>query len=84
MNPLADAITAVEQAQSAYNSAVTQTTNDQAAADAIQAKLDAAKAQVTTDQTAQSGAATAYNTSLDALIAAATASKIPTPTPPVS
>jgi hypothetical protein len=77
---LSDAITAVETASSAYSAAATTTTNDQATADAVQAKLDAAKAQVGTDQVAQADAGSAFNASLDALIAAATAAKIPAPT----
>jgi hypothetical protein len=76
MNPLSEAITAVEQASTAYSSASTTTQNDAAAAAAIQSKLDAANAQVKTDADAQSAAATAFNASLDGLIAAATSAKI--------
>ncbi len=73
---LSDAITAVEQSQTAYQNAATQTANDQSAADAIQAKLDAANAQIATDQQAQTSAADAFNAALDGLIAAAQAAKI--------
>ena len=76
---LSDAITAVENAQAAYTTAQTTTQNDQANADAIKAKLDAATAQVATDQTSQNAAASSFNSALDALIQAATAAKIPTP-----
>lgn len=81
---LADAITAVETAATAYNVAASTTSNDQAAAQAIQAKLDAANAQVKADQTAQDSAAQAFNESLDTLIAAATAAKIPASAPSAS
>ena len=81
---LSDAITAVEQAQNSFQTASTQTSNDQAAAAAIQAKLDAANAQVSTDQAAQADAAQAFNASLDNLIAAAQAAKIATPALPAS
>ncbi len=74
---LADAISAVEQASTVYNTAATTTANDQAAAAAIQAKLDAANAQVTNDQLAQSAAAGSFNDALDQLIATATAARIP-------
>ena len=73
---LTDAITAVETASTAYNGAVAQTANDQQAAAAIQAKLDAANATVATDMTAQTSAAASFNSALDNLIAAATAAKI--------
>jgi hypothetical protein len=73
---LSDAITAVEQAQSAYTAAASQTTNDQAAAAAIQAKLDGANALVATDQVAQTKAAQDFNVGLDALIQAATDAKL--------
>jgi hypothetical protein len=76
---LGDAITAVEQAQTGYQNAATQTSNDQTAAAAIQTKLDAANAQVVTDQTNQATAATTFNAAIDNLIAAATAAKIPVP-----
>ncbi len=76
---LTDAITAVEQASTAYQTAATTTANDQAAADAIKAKLDAANTQVATDQQNQTAAATSFNASLDALIQAATDAKIPLP-----
>ncbi len=75
---LADAITAAENANAAYQAATTTTSNDAAAATAIQAKLDAANAQVETDKTAQTSAATAFNGALDNLITVATAAKIPT------
>jgi hypothetical protein len=81
---LAEAITAVETTQTAYQNAVTQTTNDQAAAAAVQAKLDAANTLVTTDVAAQSSAAATFNASIDALIATATAAKVPIPTDSVS
>lgn len=74
---LTDAISAVEQASSAYSAAATTTTNDQATADAIKAKLDTANAQVTTDQASQNTAAGLFNATLDTLIATATANKIP-------
>jgi hypothetical protein len=77
MPPLADAITAVETAQSGYNAAAAQTATDQDAAAASQAKADAAKATVSTDQVAQATAATAFNSALDSLIETATAAKIP-------
>lgn len=77
---LSEAITAVEQAGSAYQNAATQTVNDQAAAAAIQAKLDAANATVAADKQAQTTAADTFNATLDSLIAAATAAKIPAPT----
>lgn len=75
---LSDAITAVETANTAYANGATQITNDKAAAAAIQAKLDAANAATSTDVTAQVAVATTLNSSLDALIAAATAAKVPT------
>jgi predicted thioesterase len=75
---LTDAITAAEQAQQVYTSAVSQTTADQAVVTQIQQKLDAANATVVTDVTAQNAAATSFNASLDALIQAATAAKVPT------
>ncbi len=74
---LSAAITAVETAWSAYSAAATTTTDDQVTADAVQAKLDAAKAQVDSDKAAQATAASAFNSSLDELIATATAAKIP-------
>jgi len=74
---LSDAITAAEQAGTAYQTAVTTTANDQSAAAAIQAKLDAANATVATDQQNQMAAATSYNTTLTTLIAAAQAAMIP-------
>ncbi len=73
---LLDAINAAETAQQGYTNAATQTANDQAAVVAAQAKLDAANATITSDQSAQASAASAFNDSLDALIAAATAAKI--------
>jgi hypothetical protein len=76
---LTDAITAVEQSSTVYQTAVTTTANDQAAADAIKVKLDAANATVATDQVNQSAAATGFNAALDALIQAATDAKIPLP-----
>jgi len=75
---LSDAITAAEQTGVAYQTAVTTTANDQNAAAAVQAKLDAANATVATDQQNQATAATAYNTALTTLIAAAQAAMIPT------
>jgi hypothetical protein len=74
---LSDAITAVEQAGTAYQTAVTTTANDQSATAAIQAKLDAANATVATGQQNQLAAATNYNTALTTLIAAAQAAMIP-------
>jgi len=47
---LGDAIAAVEQSETARVNAHNQTTNDQGAADALQAKVDAAKSVVTGDQ----------------------------------
>jgi hypothetical protein len=73
---LVDAITAVEQSQTAYSNAAAQTANDQSAVAAIQTKLDAANAQVAMDQQAQSTAAQAFNSALDILIASAQAAKI--------
>ena len=78
---LSDAITAAEQAGTAYQTAVTTTANDQSAAAAIQAKLDAANATVATDQQNQTAAATSYNTTLTTLIAAAQAAMIPVTDP---
>lgn len=75
---LSDAITAVENAGTAYGSAASQTVNDQGTVASIQAKLDTAKATVASDQQAQAAAATAYNAALDSLIEAATSAKIPT------
>ena len=76
MPSLTDAIAAVEQAQSGYTTAQSTLTNDQALIAAKQAALDAANAQVATDTKAAGDAATALNSSLDALIAAATAAKV--------
>jgi len=82
---LSDAITEVEGAQSSYNNAVAQTQNDTSTVAAIQAKLDAANATTAADQTAQNAATAAFNQSLDDLIAAATAAKIPAaPAPPAN
>jgi hypothetical protein len=78
---LSDAITAVEGAQSSYNNAIAQTRNDTSAVAAFRAKLDAASATVASDQTAQDAAAAAFNQSLDDMIAAATAAKIPVAVP---
>jgi hypothetical protein len=75
---LTDAITAVEQAANAYQGAATTTNNDQVAAAAIQAKLDAANSQVDQDKAAQATAATSFNSALDALIQSATEAKIAT------
>jgi hypothetical protein len=77
MATLSDAITAVEQASTAYSSAAATVTNDVAAAAAISTKLDAANAQTATDTTTQGTAKDAFNASLDALVAAATAAKLP-------
>jgi hypothetical protein len=74
---LNDAITAVEGAQSSYNNAISQTQSDTSAVAAIQAKLDAAATTVATDESAQGAAASTFNQSLDDMIAAATAAKIP-------
>jgi len=82
---LADAITAVEQAETSYQGALAQTGNDQAAATAIQAKLNTANATVASDQEAQAAAATAEVAvlqTLDAVIQARIASLIPAPAPP--
>lgn len=76
MNTLSAAITGVENAASAYSASTTTTANDQATADAVQAKLDAATSQVELDKQAQGAAASAFNDSLDALITAATAAKV--------
>lgn len=76
---LTDAISAAEAAQTAYTGAVAQTANDQSAIAAAQAKLDAANAVIANDNAAQNTAAVALNSSLDDLIAAATAAKIPAP-----
>ena len=76
---LSDAISAAEQAGTAYQTAASTTANDQAAAAAIQAKLDAANATVATDQTNQNAAATAFNSALDGLIQACSDAKIPVP-----
>jgi len=70
---LADAITAVEQANTTFQNTATQTANDQAAADAAQQKADAAKAVVATDQSNQQSAATNYVGALQTLITAAQA-----------
>ena len=74
---LSDAITGAEQAITSYNNAASQTSNDQAAVTAIQAKLDAANTIVTSDQQAQTAAATAANSALTTLISAAQAAMIP-------
>ncbi len=74
---LQDAITAVEQSDAAYRSATNTVENDQTAAAAIQAKLDAANTQTAVDQTAQTAAVVARNSALDAAIAVFTAAKIP-------
>jgi hypothetical protein len=79
MPSLNDAITAVEQGLTAYSTASTQTSNDQAAASALQAKLDGATAQVSTDQQAQAAVAVTLNAALDSLSASALAAKIPAP-----
>jgi len=78
---LTDAISAVETANNSYTNAVNQTNTDQAAADQIKAKLDAANQTVASDQAAQSTAAAEFNAALDTLIQAATAAKIPDSTP---
>jgi len=74
---LSDAITAAEQSQQVFQNSATQTASDQAAVAGIQSKLDAANATVDTDLQAQDTAAKAFNDSLETLIAAATAAKIP-------
>jgi hypothetical protein len=74
---LSDAISAVEATNTAYQNAVSTTNNDQAAAADLQTRLTGAQAKVTSDQGAQSTAASAFNAALDALITAATASKVP-------
>ena len=74
---LSDAITAVEGAMTAYTGATLQTSVDQAAQVAAQAKADAAAVVVATDQTNQSIAAQAQNDALAALIAAAQAAMLP-------
>ena len=78
---LADAITAVEQANTSYQNALTQTSNDQAAADAAQAKADAAKAVVVQDQTNQKTTAATYVGALQTLVSVAQA-QITALTPP--
>jgi hypothetical protein len=78
MLSITDAIAGVEIAQTAYTGAVAQTQNDKAAADAIQAKLDAQNLAVAADQKAQADAATALNGALDSAIEAFQAAKIPT------
>jgi len=80
---LSDAISAVETTQSAYTNAAATTTNDQSAASAIQAKLDAANAQIAVDQQAQNDAAVAFNGALDAAVAVFQSAKIPVAAPPV-
>jgi hypothetical protein len=75
---LGDAITAVETAATEYDKAVQTTSNDSAAAAAIQTKLDAANKTVAYDVEAQAWTAKAFNGALDGLIEAATAAKIPT------
>lgn len=75
-NPLSAAISAVEAAQSSYQSAAAQTGVDQQSVVTAQAKLDAANATVATDKAAQTDAANVFNSALDALIAAATSAKI--------
>jgi hypothetical protein len=81
---LADAITAVEQANTNYQGAVVQTSNDQAVADAAQAKADAAKAVVTNDQAGQQSAAGVLVGALQSLIGVATAqiASLAPPAPP--
>ena len=74
---LADAITGAEQAITGYNNAASQTINDQATATAIQTKLDQANMLVSSDQQAQTAAATAANSALTTLISAAQAAMIP-------
>lgn len=85
MQPLIEAINTVEQNLQAYSGATAQTGNDQSAADALKAKLDAANAQVATDLATQANVANILNDALDALSEAALASKIPVslPAPPV-
>ena len=73
---LTAAIAAAEAAGNSYQSTAAQTAVDQGAVSAAQAKLDAANAQVSTDQKAQADAATQFNSALDNLIAAAQAAKI--------
>lgn len=80
---LSEAITAVEQSQTVFQNADSQTVNDMAAASAIMTKLAAANAQIQADQSAQSVAAAALNDSLDALIAAAQGAKVVTLTDPM-
>ena len=90
---LADAITAVEQADTSYQAAQNQTALDQNAAVAAQQKADAAAKVVTDDQTLQTSAVAAEIAALHTLdtviqvrIAALTSSQPPaanpTPTPP--
>lgn len=76
MKPLADAITAAENAQQVLAAAQATVQSDDANVTAIQAKLDAANAQKTTDAAGQASAVTGYNAALDDLIASATAAKI--------
>lgn len=73
---LQEAINATEQASAAFANSVQTTNNDGQAADTIKAKLVIAMETVNADQQAQAAAAQAFNDSLDALIATATASKI--------
>lgn len=71
---LGDAITAVETAQTNLSNADTTQT-------AAQAKFDAAQATKQTADLADADAITAFNTSLDTLVAAATGSKVDRTTP---
>ena len=79
---LGDAITQVETTQTAYTNAAATTTNDQTAVSSIQAKLDAANAQIAVDQKAQNDAAVAFNGALDAAVAVFQSAKIPVDVPP--
>jgi len=84
---LNDAITAVEQADTNYQCAVSQTANDTAATAAIQVKLAAANATVAADQQAQATAAAAEVAvlqTLDAVIQGMIANLSPVPPAPPS
>jgi hypothetical protein len=72
MAAIDDAIKAVSAAEATYNSDVTNIATIQTSIATATAPLAPAQAQLSTD-------ATAYNASLDALIAAATAAKVTVP-----
>lgn len=73
---------ALTQAIAAVETAQTNLTNANTSEAAAQSKFDAARQAKADADKADSDAVTAFNSALDALIAAATAAKVPVPAPP--